>query len=279
MPIKDKIRYYLLDVVFFLLGIWWLYLQAAGLTSSPQNYHFNFVYALMTIGGGVIILRNSREWGGLKSLYGKSLLGLGLALISFGIGGITWAYYNYGGFLPGNFIQPQTISNVPYPGLPDIGFGLFFPFALYGLWSLVRAVGFKYLWQTTRGKAILILTPFIAALITFLVFKDIRPLTVSGSAAVLAVILNYYYTIGDAVMIGISISLLFLSKKFTGGKLTPAFVFITIGLIVQYFADFLFNYRTSQAIYYNADISDMLYATGFYLISVGGSMFTLKGKR
>ncbi|MDQ3098250.1 MAG: hypothetical protein M3Q44_00700 [bacterium] len=279
MPTKSKTITYALDGFFLLLGLWWLTLQARGLTVSNENYHFNFAYALMAAWGGIVTLKNAKEWGGFNSLYGKAVIGFGLSLLSFAAGGITWAYYNYGGFLPANFISPQTISDVPYPGLPDLGFGLFFPFALFGLWSLVSAVGFKYVWQTARGKAILLLTPCFAILLTFLVYKGIRTLSLSTDAETLAVVLNYYYTVGDAIMIGISISLLFLAKKFSGGKLTSAFAFITIGLIVQYFADFIFNYRVSQETYFNADISDMLYATGLYLISVGGSMFTLKGKR
>jgi hypothetical protein len=279
MPTKSKVITYGLDGFFLLLGVWWITLQARGLTTSNENYHFNFAYAVMAAWGGVITLKNAKEWGGFKSLYGKAVIGLGLSLISFAVGGITWAYYNYGGFLPANFINPQTISDVPYPGWPDIGFGLFFPFALYGLWSLVSAVGFKFVWQTMRGKAILVLTPVIALLLTFFVFKNIRSLTLDNNAETLAVALNYYYTVGDAIIIGISAALLFLSKKFSGGKLTPAFTFITIGLIIQYIADFIFNYRTTQATYYNADVSDMLYAIGLYLLAVGGGMFTLKGKR
>ncbi len=279
MPSKSKLVTYGLDGFFLLLGLWWLTLQARGLSNSNENYHFNFAYAIMAAWGGLLVIRNAKEWGGLKSLYGRSVIGFGLALISFAIGGLTWAYYNYGGFMPSNVFNPQPISDVPFPGWPDVGFGLFFPFCLWGLWSLVSAVGFKYLWQTTRGKALLILTPVLATAITFIVYKDIRPLAVSDNAAALAVALNYYYTIGDAIMIGISLSLLFLSKKFTGGKLTFAFAFITIGLAIEYIADFIFNYRTNRTTYYNADISDMLYATALYLIAVGGSMFTLKGKR
>ncbi len=278
MPSKSKLSYYALDIFFLFLGMWWLTIQARGLTTGAENYHFNTAYAIMTALGGVIAIRNAKEWGGIKSLYGRTLIGVGLALISFAIGGIIWAYYNYGGLTLSNVLAPQPISDVPYPGWPDIGFGGFFPFCLFGLWSLVTAVGFKYVWQTNRGKLFLIVTPVVATVVTFLIFKDLRPLSFDGGEA-LAVGLNYYYTVGDAIMIGISIALLFLSNKFGGGKLRPAVTFITLGLIVQYLADLIFNYRTSQETYYNADISDMLYATALYLIAVGGSMFTLRGKR
>lgn len=268
-----------MDGFFLLLGLWWLFTQARGLTDSVENYHFNTLYAVMAAWGGIITLRNAKEWGGFNSLYGKALVGFGLALISFSVGGLTWAYYNYGGLAPFNILNPTPISDVPFPGWPDVGFSLFFPFALYGLWSLVKAVGFRYVWQTTKGKLFLIISPIIATLFTFFLFKDLRLLSVTPDSEIVAVILNYYYTVGDAFMIGICISLLFISKKFGGGKLTTAFMFITLGIVIQYIADVIFNYRVVVETYYNADISDMLYASALYLIGVGGSMFTLKGKR
>jgi hypothetical protein len=267
-----------LDISFIAISIWWVTIFARNINNT-ENYLFNLAYALLVLLGGIIAIINSKEWGSFTSLYGKALIGFGLSLIAWAIGGIIWAYYNFGGFTPDKFITPTPISDVPYPGLPDIGFGLFFPFCLFALICMLRAVGFKYVWQKVYGKLLFTLLPLAATLITFLVYQNIRALAVTEDLAVLGVVMNYYYNVSDAFMAGISISLLILSSKLSGGKLRGAVLLLAIGLIVQYLADFFFNLRVAQGTYFNADFTDMLYAGALYLISVGCSMFTLKGRK
>jgi hypothetical protein len=275
---KKNLLNWILDLSFIATGIWWITIFVRDI-NNIENYYFNLVYALITLLGGVIALINSKEWGGFKSLYGRALIGFGLSLIAWAFGGIVWAYYNFGGFTLDKFLNPQTISDVPAPGLPDLGFVLFFPFCLWGLICLLKATGFKYVWQTMRGKLLFTLTPIVATVITFIAYQNIRVLVASESTAMISVILNYYYNVSDAFMIGISIGLLFLAPKFSGGKLKNAFLLIVLGLIGQYLADFFFNIRIATGEYFNADFSDMLYAASLYLMSVGASMFTLRGRR
>lgn len=264
MKRSSSLLNWVLDIGFLSIGIWWVTITARNQTSGVENYYFNLAYAFLGTLGGIIAIAHSKEWGWWRSLYGKALISFGVAVAWWSLGGYIWAYYNFTGQ-----------SDIPFPSNADhFGFAWFYPLTFIGMVFLVKGLGFKYAWKKSKfGKIALIAIPILATFATFYIYKDIR---VEGSS--LLNFYKYFYNIGGSLALAASITILFLSKYFSGGKLRPAIVCIVLGVVIQYIADVTFTYRANPqiALYYNADYTDMLYATSLYLVSAGASLFTLK---
>jgi hypothetical protein len=264
MPKKLSALNVILDLGFLVLGVWWITITARALTDSSENYYFNLAYAVLGSYGGILAILKANEWGWWRSLYGKALISFGSAVIWWSIGGYIWAYYNLTG-----------ASEVPFPSNADhFGFAWFYPLTLLAMVFLVKGLGFKYAWsKSSFSKIALLAIPVAAVILTFLLYKDIRE-----EGSFLLNFYKYFYNIGGSLILAASLTILYLSKYFSSGKLRPAIICIVLGLIVQYVADVAFNYRANPqiALYYNADFTDMLYALSLYLVSAGSTLFTLK---
>lgn len=276
----DRINYKTFSIhAFFAIvtGIW-VTLQYTGTKDGTFAYTYNALYALMAFYGGVCAIITAKEWGWYKSLYGKTIILIGCTAIAWSMGGFIWAFYNFGGFSISNFLNPQTIEDVPYPSWADLGFGLYFPFALVALITLARALGIKYILKDKKGKFILILVPILALVVTFFLYKDLRQLRLTDTEELITVLLNYYYNVGGAFIASLAFLIVYLSPHYNSGKLRFAIYLIAISVTFQYFADLFFTYRTYPGIetYYNGDFSDLLYSISLYTLSIGASKITVK---
>lgn len=274
----SSIRLFTLHAFFAMLTGMWVALEYVKPGDGTFTYTYNFLYALLALYGGVCAFFTAKEWGGFKSLYGKTLIFLGITLVSWSVGGFIWAYYNFGGFTVNNFINPQTIDEAPYPSWADLGFGLYIPLALISLMTLAHAVGVKYIWKDHRGKIVLITVPVLATIVTFLMYKDLRQLQITDPGQFLQIFFNYYYTAGGAFIAALAGVIIYLSPQYQSGKLKYAIYLVAFGVTMQYVADFVFTYRTYPGIesYYNADISDFLYSLSLYAVAIGANKISIK---
>lgn len=230
----------------FLLA-WAGILFFTGQTTSEWNYIFNIAYAILYFSIGIVGLFGI-ELHGLKSSVGREMLAISLGMFSFSFGLFIWSYFNV----------IQRIET-PYPSLADVFLILYIPFIGYGIINLLSVFGLFY------SKRILGETIIIFLLSSIVIFLFGNPPDLSETLPLLEKGLNIFYLLGDAFLISLGYMLI----RLTRGKIHQSFFFFIGALVVMAIADLLFSYRTGAGIYWNGDISDVLYTTAGFFFSVG----------
>lgn len=239
-------------IVFFsffyivLLG-WAAILFLTGQTSTSWNYLYNAAYALLYFSVGIVGLFGIKLHG-LKSAVGRELLAISLGMFGFAFGLFVWSYYNL-------ILKVET----PYPSLADFFFVLYIPFIGYGIINFLSIFGLFY------SKRILGETIGIFLLAAVFIFFFGNPPDLSSSVPLLQKALNIFYLMGDAFLISLGYMLI----RLTQGRIHNSFFFFIGALVVMAAADLIFAYRTGANVYWNGDISDILYATSGFLFSIG----------
>ncbi|PIZ66498.1 hypothetical protein CO051_04050 [Candidatus Roizmanbacteria bacterium CG_4_9_14_0_2_um_filter_39_13] len=251
---------------FFLLNIiYWIGIQASHITDLPINLLFSYSTAVLAILGGVMGLLVSNHWGGKKSAVGKAILLVSLGTISWSLGNFIWSFYT--------FVLNQEM---PYPSLADMGYTLAVPLWALGVFYLSKATGAKLSLRRKNGQILLIFLPLIAAAISYyFLFVVARNSSIESQGGVLKIFLDFFYPIGDWIILTMSFLLFGLSFKYLGGRFRVP-VFITLlGFIFMFLADFSFSYTTTIGSYYNGNTSDLLFATALFVISFGVCSFDI----
>ncbi len=269
-----KNRIALLSALFVITVGWWLFLNSNGAPQATDGYAFNLFYAFIPLIGGVFALSTAQRWG-LRGHIGKGFLFLGLGLLAWALGGFAWAYYNFTG-----------AQEVPYPSLADVGFlGSTWLF-MAGLIYLVRVGWSAFKTDPLGRKIVFAIIPLGAALFNFFFLfvkqvceNDVCETTLLFFNTVedpLERALNIIYPMNDLVLLSLAAFVLTYSYKLIGGKLTKAFVGMCVSMIVLYIADIIFTMGTSNETYYNGDVSDLMYATSFFILSISIALFHIK---
>jgi len=249
---------------FFVLNIiYWVGIQTSNITDLPINLLFSFSTAVLAFAGGLMGLSVSKHWGGRKSAVGKAVLLMSLGITSWSLGNFVWSFYN--------FILHQEM---PYPSLADLGYTLAVPLWAIGIFYLSKATGAKFSLRQLKGRALLIVLPIIATIFSYyFLFVIARDSSFTVEGGLLKIFLDFYYPLGDWVILTMSFLLFGLSLKYLGGRFRLP-VFITLlGFVVMFLADFSFSYTTTVGTYYNGNISDLLFAAALFTISFGVCSF------
>lgn len=244
---------------FVLMVIYWFGIQISHIKDLPINLLYSFSTAVLAFIGGVMGLKISKHWGGSKSAVGKAVLLMSLGTTSWSLGNFVWSFYNF-----------VLHTELPYPSLADVGYGLAVPLWALGVFYLSRATGVKFSLQKAGGRIYLIFLPIIAALVSYyFLFTIARGSSIEVAGNPLKIFLDFYYPIGDWVILTMSFLVFGLSFKYLGGRLRLP-VFITLlGFIVMFLADFSFSYTTTVGTYYNGNYADLLFAVAMFIISFG----------
>lgn len=216
-------------------------------TDTEWNYLFNAAYAMLYFSVGIVGLFGVKLHG-LKSAVGRELLAITIGMFGFLFGLFIWSYFNI-------ILQIET----PYPSLADVFFVLYIPFIGYGIINLLNVFGLFY------SRRILMETVSIFLLATVIIFFYGNPPDLSGAVPLLEKSLNIFYLAGDAFLLSLGYMLI----RLTQGKIHTSFFFLIGALVIMAIADLLFAYRTGADMYFNGDISDILYATAGFLFSMG----------
>lgn len=233
-PLKFLVAIYSLFFVFML--VWALYLQTLGDKTTVYNYLFNFGFALLFLGVCPMVVLSRKYIEGSTQL-GKAFLFYSLASISYGIGLIIWVYYNL-----------VAKVEVPYPSVADAFFIAFYPLMSIGIFFMIRIFSVQLNIRLIGETALILI---LASLLVLFVTKP----DFSGELTFLNNILNLAYPIFDAVLL----ALMYLLIRISAGKFYLGLFFLISALFFQALADILFSLRTAQEIYWNGDISDILY--------------------
>ena len=81
---------------------------------------------------------------------------LSLGLVSWSIGGLIWAYYNFFGAV-----------YVPYPSLADAAYVISWPLWAAGAIQLSRATGARFSLRSLKGKLLLITIPVLVSIVSY----------------------------------------------------------------------------------------------------------------
>src|SRR3990167_9908765 len=187
-------------------------------------------------------------------------------LLGFFVLNIIWSFYN--------FILHQEM---PYPSLADLGYTLAVPLWAIGIFYLSKATGAKFSLRQLKGRALLIVLPIIATIFSYyFLFVIARDSSFTVEGGLLKIFLDFYYPLGDWVILTMSFLLFGLSLKYLGGKFRLPIFIILAGFVVMFMADFSFSYATTIGTYYNGNISDLLFATAIFVLSFGISSLDIE---
>jgi hypothetical protein len=242
--------------IFFLLTAWWLILlinRSPATTIADQQ--FSATYGIIALFGGICGIYISKQWGGLKSIFGRAMLMFSFGLLAQEFGQLVYSYFFY------NKIE------MPYPSIGDLGYFSSILFYIYGVYLLARASGVRFTLKTIESRLQAIIIPLLILIICYWLFlKDYQ---VDWSQP-LRVFLDFAYPLGDAVYISLALLTYFLTRNFLGGLMRNRVLFLLLALVVQFIADYTFLYQSrTSATAYPGGVNDYLYLFAYFLMTFG----------
>lgn len=250
-------------VVFYVgLVIWWFTIFIRGIAETTENYLYSLIYGLIPLIWGLIGLRNSLYWGGIRSLLGKSITFLSLGLLAWALGNLVWAYYNL-----------ILKIAVPYPSPADFIFILSFPLWAIGISFLSKVTGMVFSLRRLIGKIILFVIPIVAILMSYyFLFVVARGGVIDTKGGFLKLFLDIAFPVWDVIILTLALLVFGLSFNYLGGRFKWPIIILLLGFGVNYITDFSFSYTTTLETFFVGNWVDLLFATAMFLIALGVSL-------
>lgn len=250
---KNRISFFV-SLYLLVLLIWSVTLFLNPDKTTLLNYWFNAGYGVMFLVAGVvgIVYAKSIGW---SSVIGKALTFIGAGLVSYAFAQFLWLYYNL-----------FSSIEVPYPSIADIFFLLFYVLVVIGFISLLNI--FKL--SITKEKIVqsVLLLPVVLAISLIFVFKP----DLSTDLSFLGKALNIAYPVCDTLILYIILVML----RVSGGYFKSTTYFFAVSGVVLLIGDFLFTYRSAKEIYWNGDVSDLVFLISAFLFFLSFVYFNQK---
>lgn len=233
--------------MFVVVLAWGALLAVREDTTTIFNYLYNIAYSGLYLFGAVVA-------GTATMRSGKgSLIKKALGLFSIGLLGQTialwmWTYYNI-------ILQIER----PYPALFDLFYLLLVPTLLASFYYIFRIYGV----QIKRSMFRELFAVFALAALS--VFFFITPPEISAHLSFATNAVNIIYPLSDVILLLVA----FFLYRISGGTFQKSFTFFSLALLLQTMGDFAFSYRASRDLYWNGDVSDVLFAIAAFLFSYG----------
>lgn len=208
---------------------------------------FGILISLLAYISSFFTLLRSFEWEFFKSYLGKSMFFMSLSLFAWGLGQTLFLL--------------SSIDKGFYE-IYDYIFVLIDPLYLIGIYFISRSL------NTFKGIIInfkILLIPVFIFGINLFVFSLIRNEEISSAFRNFDV--NLLFILGSIILSTFVISILVMSGKKIGGKFKAALYFILIGLLLQYFADNLFELSTDFQV--NGSFADLIFFLSILFIFNG----------
>lgn len=253
---KKKILYIIPIVILLFFTIWWLRLQYLGIDSTrDQRQLWGATYQILALYGAIVGLFISRQWGGHRSLIGKTILAfsIGLFLQSFG-----QTYSSY-------YVFAYKVESPIYPGIGDIGFFGSVLSYIYGVLLLAKAGGIKTPLKKVRNKLWAIAIPALILTSSYLFFLQGYEFDWTNKVKIF---LDFGYPFGQALYVSIAILSLLMSANILGGMMKRPIWFLIFALLFQYFGDFFFLYEANQGSWYVGNINDYIYCASYFIMTM-----------
>ena len=265
----NTVQKVLIAYLVILLGYWFSLHFFIKTTTGFHNLFFSFMFSLVPFLGGFFGLFLSKYWGWLKSSVGRAVFFVSLGSFSWGFGSMIWSYFN--------FFKDVVI---PYPSIADVGFLACVVFWTIGIINLSYATGAHSGFKKGNGKLILLSFPFFITLISYYLLVHVARagVLVDLTGGYLKLFFDLAYPISDVVILTLALLIFSLSVNYLGGKYKLSILSLLAGLVLMYFADFVFSYTTTIGTFYNGDFGDLLFTTALWLICFGTLGFSLPNK-
>lgn len=212
------------------------------------NFYFNLAYSLIFILGGVFAAIKIKRNGTSPDLK-KSMIFFAFAMFAYALGLFVWTYYNI-------FLR----IDIPYPSLADIAFLLYYPGVILGTYFLVKSFGGLITGRLIAEGLIVMVILFIS-LYLFLNQTSLGPAVTYG-----AKVLNVLYPLFDSFLVALAVTILRTEK---GVSEHPNILYFVFSFILLAIADTVFSFRSAAGVYWNGDISDLLFAISGFLVGIG----------
>lgn len=244
---------YVTVCAFILLTIWWIVIYLGGTKDAWVNDAFGFTYGGFSFWGGLIGLLTAKKWGGFASLMGRSIIFLSLGLLMQAFGQYSFWFHNV-------FLNTE----VPYPGVPDIGFFGTIPLYIYAAYLLFKTSGSKFALTSPLSIGQAVTIPLLMLGVGYYLFLADYEFDFSYP---LNIFLDFGYPLGQAIFISVAILTYSLSRKILGGMMRFPILTIIIAFVAQFLADYSFVYF--QESFYPASFIDYLYLVAYFLMALG----------
>ena len=232
-------------IVFAINLIWVLFLNSNEDKTMIWNYLFNVSYSVLFIGAGVFAIGKSinRE---VSLVLNKTLFSIGVGSLMWGIGLVVWFAYNM-------FSQVE----VPFPSWADAFFVMIYPFVGWGCYQFINM--FKGLITPKIRRESFVLVGVAALAVWFWARPDLSP-----DLSLLQNVISVIYPLGDLILAAMALVML----RISAGQAKFRMQYLVLALITQSAADFLFTARTASGIYWNGDMSDVLFMVAAFMLSL-----------
>ncbi len=262
--LKGKILLQLAVTLFAVLSVFWVYIFSQGLQEGLYNNIYTLSYPLLSLLGGIIGLIAAYKWGGMRSVFGRSILFFALGLFAQFFGQVMYSYYIY----------IQGIE-VPYPSWGDLGYFGSVIFYILGIVALGRVLAIRVNTKTILSKLIAFVIPALVLVVSYFFFLKGYEFDWTQP---LKVFLDFAYPLGQALYVSIALMVLLLSRKMLGGMMRGPLRFLIFALAIQYLCDFMFLYQVSKGTWYVGGINDFLYSLSYLVMTLAltyiGAMFS-----
>jgi hypothetical protein len=240
-------------LLYALLTVWWIIIWLGGTKTAQINNDFGFVYGGFSLWGAWWGFRTSQLWGGRKSLMGRAILSLAIGLLLQGFGQYSFWFINV-------FLQ----INIPYPGVPDIGYFGTIPFYIYAALMLVKASGASISLKLLKNQIHAIIIPVILLIISYALI--LRNYTFD-MASPLTGLLDFGYPLGQLTYTAIALVTYSVSRKILGGLMRRPIIILIAAFFIQFIADYSFIYFKDS--FYPASFIDFIYLTAYFVMTLG----------
>ncbi|MFA6474782.1 MAG: hypothetical protein WCV88_01110, partial [Patescibacteria group bacterium] len=250
------------------LLVWFLLLTGSIISLNLFHWSYNgyglifvFFQAGLPCIGTMIGFYRMKQWGGYKSIVGKSLFFISVGLLFWSLGTFIWVYYNM-------FLYVE----VPYPSWMDLAYFQVPIFLGIGIIMLANLTSIQTQVRKTKEKIYFFLIPILMAIVTYyFIFMQLHGGAIALSDGAIKIFLDLYYPGGDIAILTILIIFSGLEFNYIGERLKLPVTLVIIGLVVNYVADFCFSYSTSVGTYYNGNFVDLLFGIAMFTLSLSVS--------
>ena len=232
--------------------------QGVNIDNAAAQVVLSNLVVLLPVG----VMTISATWAALQYDRGEPVQRQWL-LIALGL-----ACFEIGSLIKG-FYEMALQRPVPYPGLPDLFYLVWYP--LVGLALILAITSTSKLFNVARPMAIsFAISAGAAAAMWYFV---LRPAAATSELGVGADTLNMLYPLASLlVLMPLGMTLAYLAEKFSGGRLALPWRVLAFGIAVLIVADVGFMVLASAWAYTTGSVSDLFEAVGYTLVGVSALM-------
>ncbi len=242
--LKDPVKVFFV-ILFAIVLAWGVYLQFLPSTRTVLNYDYNIANAVIYFFGALVGLYYAQSYC-LPPKLKKGILFICGGQFAWTIASFIWSYYNI-----------VLRVELPSPSIADFFFLAFIVCVSIGALYLLSYANARITHENARDTMTIILITYIAT------FLFIAPPNLSSQTNTIQMIFNFLNPVGDAFLFAIALIGVRIGKDI----LSIPMRYLMMGLFIQSVGDFVYGYRVVHGIYWNGDISDIIYTCSGFLIS------------